>query len=600
MTTEPLQVGVFGEYSNGKSSLINSIVGKIICSTSIQRETSGIYKYSIRKNNSDENSDLITCTLKEEHEVNKKVRSNNNSLSVSLDDLKKVKIYPTSFSIIGLNMDCDIYDLPGLNDANDTDNKFIKLVEHCISWFDLVIYVTDAKKPLTSASEINHLKTIINLMQTQITLGKFMRLYVVINKFDTPENTDYNEMASKMQDQINGMLPKDLICDSFRFSAHKYLIETIHRQKKSIQVPTFYIEELKSILINSTVVATPALRDKLEQKNILDGSLITYNTYDDWGKKSSNNCGNMSGDWDSLVETMDILSKTIVENRSMSIMKYFVSLLANQIQSLVTWDTFQKIIEKQCILYHHSIPALIQQIMDRIKQTDGKLLPYFFRRFALVSYGLPSGIRQRVYDSIKFIDLLSAGDKDYYIFCGLFYDMLQFGYPMSELELANCIQKITQLECYICTSSYYTLNTCTRISDESLLLSNWKGIVTKGSIKVTQVNSVSTNASFLDLIIHNEMIYNTYPEVWRFFLLAGLQKYQLYYLHKNNKLNLPKINLFAGWNLSEAIKEFINCPSIQPEGKLDHAILSENYFKSMFPKCYPNFKGDPSLDQYFG
>jgi len=141
-----LKICLVGMPSSGKSSIINSLVGRRVIQTGISRTT-----------------------------IEKKLYENLES-----DD----------------NIMFDIYDLPGISDVEDKNKQYENLMYDTIGECNLVIWVSDKIKAFTTRQEIECFEDVIKHMQKlAINHGLPTQIIIMLSKFD--EYFDTSQLINK-------------------------------------------------------------------------------------------------------------------------------------------------------------------------------------------------------------------------------------------------------------------------------------------------------------------------------------------------------------------------------------------------------------------
>ena len=118
----------------------------------------------------------------------------------------KVKI--KNFINLPENVYLDIYDIPGLDDANTADIYF-KWVKENFNKFDIIIHVVDINSALNTEGEIKILELIIGCIKNEKEVNKKeVPLFTLINKCDdmiyNPKTDEYelDDELTEMKEQI--------------------------------------------------------------------------------------------------------------------------------------------------------------------------------------------------------------------------------------------------------------------------------------------------------------------------------------------------------------------------------------------------------------
>lgn len=304
---------LIGEVSSGKSSFLNALSGNFLSNVSLQRETFDPTLYYFddfvgTTNNIKNVQDL----LENQHIENEKKRNNMENIKVNdVNNIFKHNPLPGIHNLLNVS----IIDFPGLNDSDDKDNHFYKLVEKNIHLADMIIYVTDANKAMVNTSEIlmiYKLKELINIQYENH--HHFIKLVIVINKFDEENDIDHCHMHRRISQKIN--IPND---DIYRVSSHKILIDSMIYYNKNLVVPNFMIKEISKILKNCGVIVNKGIKNSLHNDNIINYSDIEYANIEDdiltEKSKENNSEGHINGDWDSFINYFIGFGKIVHDNQ---------------------------------------------------------------------------------------------------------------------------------------------------------------------------------------------------------------------------------------------------------------------------------------------
>jgi len=322
-------IAVIGHVSTGKSSFINSLVGFPIANASLARETFAIHKYIYNKD---------VKISGEEYEENAK---KNKALREGGKVENKIINVEIPFKFFG-SENVVIYDYPGLDD-NETNFNFDydkKCLAICRNFkpcayiatqdgycgihikknqnqnqnqnkrdHDHIFFIVDAARALTSNFEKKNYNKILDFQKKKREEGKFMRVDLIVNKYDDIEDTDLKE--------VFGQNVKNVGQNVFRWSSH---VEFRKRFEELDKIsckgfPTIFKNELRKItnyckgITNGDhdgLYKTMQIFIKNHDKNRIE---FTY----DWIKEG--NCNNRS---DRIKSHIHILS----EEKKRDIIKY--------------------------------------------------------------------------------------------------------------------------------------------------------------------------------------------------------------------------------------------------------------------------------------
>lgn len=296
---------VIGRVSSGKSSFINSLTNAFVSCVSLNRETFNPILYKLSTNGAQKDAYTISERLLEKHKSNQKERE---SLSIKTDNQKLLDQMETKYTNIDYSMqdiplsnifdyDIDLYDFPGIADAEDNHNLFEKAIENLISIMDIVLFVVDSTRAFIDKEELEKFNKIQKLIEKNINEhSKYTWLGIIINKYDDINDDEVKEIYDKIQNKIK--------CNNiYRYSSH--CVFTTKISKYGIYIPEFMIKEFKKILDHSSIIITEELTEQLSVFNnnnqYFPPTLFKYN-------KMVNNLLDkykIFGDWDDLIGTIN-------------------------------------------------------------------------------------------------------------------------------------------------------------------------------------------------------------------------------------------------------------------------------------------------------
>lgn len=276
----PLNIFFVGEVSSGKSSLLNALAGGIISNASLQRETicPEIYNFDNIQTKAYSSFKKIASMLEEKHLKNKFFKQSNKKLIKEPKNIVDADNNRIDFKPQFGMPDFMVTDFPGLNDStafyNDaeksgsenSEDMFFKLVKDNIAKCDLLVYITKAETAFINQSEINLFQKLKLLRDDMMTnFGKYIKLCIVVNKFDDPYDPDLVEIANDISSKLQFEIP------IFRVSSHKLLVENIIQHKLSVPIPKFCMPEIHKIFQNANVIMT-----KNQKNSVTNHGKISY------------------------------------------------------------------------------------------------------------------------------------------------------------------------------------------------------------------------------------------------------------------------------------------------------------------------------------
>ncbi|MEM3062686.1 MAG: dynamin family protein [Nitrososphaerota archaeon] len=362
---------IVGEVSSGKSSFVNAISGGFVSNSSLLRETTNPIGIYYESNAPYQNIKDVTSGLEKIHQENQ--QKINNLSNLKYEELSKINWINENKPLKALNglTNFRIIDFPGINDANDTNTQhFLNTINDNINSADLIIFCTDANSAFIKSSEIETFKKIKNMVENQYNKGFYIDLIIVVNKFDSFDNDELNKIYNEIPKSIDYTEKK-----IFKFSSHKFLIEWIRSNKLRTPIPKFLGQELQKIVKNTNINVTNELKKSVNKENILDGSLIQYNSciecnfFEEENKKSeeSNNLFKI------LPYLFDfqksIINKKVIVNHE-KIEKYI-----NELKDL--YDKFPNIIFRDEYVNKEHIKKKVREINNLINYSQKYLKDYY-------------------------------------------------------------------------------------------------------------------------------------------------------------------------------------------------------------------------------
>jgi energy-coupling factor transporter ATP-binding protein EcfA2 len=327
-----------GPNSSGKSSFLNSLAGGIVSTSSSQREVFHPEKY-IFTNTNDKNILNVTGQLEQKHQENKTIKHITTNNIKANDYILQTKHGLNNYNVI---------DFPGHHmidyntiDQYTTDHITDHINDH-IPLCDLLIYVTDTQQNTTHTTHTSHLDTLINKEKEK---GHYMDYIVVINKYD---DVDLDENYTRTNNKI------------FRYSSHRVLIDYIIKEKKKLIIPKHMKKELSTILKNSDIPVTNALKKKINNKTISYTNLkytiddVDYSKY------------NIRGDWDDVIghiKSSQVNKKTnaikLLNDNFNDLIKNKQNTLDHLMHFLNRFDDYIKIMSDNGIVYDELLEQVI-------------------------------------------------------------------------------------------------------------------------------------------------------------------------------------------------------------------------------------------------
>ena len=179
---EPFSLVVIGDFKRGKSTLINSLLGKSLAPTAVTPETATINRISYG----------------ESQEIYAKLE-NGKAIYLNREELKRSELsklmekLPSPIRLIEIKDNIEflkeiaIVDTPGLGDLFQ---RFDSQVSEYLLRADAIVYVISARAPLSLSEQA--------FLSTAVMPQNFARVFVVVNMADTLETRENIEIIEQM------------------------------------------------------------------------------------------------------------------------------------------------------------------------------------------------------------------------------------------------------------------------------------------------------------------------------------------------------------------------------------------------------------------
>ena len=199
-----IRIGLVGCVSCGKSTLLNSICVNQYeemkkCRTtmlpSVYMETN-----KTTYNNKDEKQKILEMNKTNNQNIfSGGVKLSNENCKAVHNMIPKIK----DFTDLPQNIYLDIYDIPGLNDA-ETKDIYYKWIEDNFSELDIIIHIIDINSPLNTSDQIDILKMLIkNIHDEKTKNGRDVMLLTLVNKCDEMDSVGDGQFEMDDEDQEN-------------------------------------------------------------------------------------------------------------------------------------------------------------------------------------------------------------------------------------------------------------------------------------------------------------------------------------------------------------------------------------------------------------
>ena len=199
-----IRIGLVGCVSCGKSTLLNSICVNQYeemkkCRTtmlpSVYKETN----HTIHNNKQERRKILFKNAGNNQKIFSGEVKLSNENCKVVENMIPKIN----DFTNLPQNIYHDIYDIPGLNDA-ETKDIYYKWIEDNFSELDIIVHIIDINSPLNTSDQIDILKMLIkNIHNEKTKNGRDVLLLTLVNKCDEMDSVGEGEFEMDEEDQKN-------------------------------------------------------------------------------------------------------------------------------------------------------------------------------------------------------------------------------------------------------------------------------------------------------------------------------------------------------------------------------------------------------------
>ncbi|WP_457569596.1 dynamin family protein [Desulfurobacterium sp.] len=231
-----VNVVVLGNFSSGKSSLINCLLGKKICPTKVNPTTSSVTRFIYGQK---PEIFLLKDTYKKpitQEEYIKLTQHNIKSTEKTRSFFFEYR-YPSE-----LLKNIALYDTPGFeNPKNPNDEKITE--EVFLEEADIVLFVQDTSKPSLEESTLNRIKKLKKLKENA-------QWYLLLNKADQLNKKDKKRIEEFWKASENAKLFKKI----FFYSA-KEITEILKRNKSLEFIKNSLIRKISSITLTDNEIS---------------------------------------------------------------------------------------------------------------------------------------------------------------------------------------------------------------------------------------------------------------------------------------------------------------------------------------------------------
>ena len=321
-----------GEFSSGKTSLINSLTDSKILEVAAKPTTSTIYKIHF-------GCDKNFATYIDENDKENEIEDLSNITNTEFENAKVINIYDTSKDISPKTV---IVDTPGLSSGNYEHQRTLI---NFIPFADAILLAVDINQQIT--------KSIIDFIKT-IRLSN-RPIYIVLTKCDTKTIEDIKQVKSYIKENID-MPFENMICvSSYKNDLNELysLLNKIQEEKKDI-LTRVNKERIKRIINESLM----RLEEIMNISNLDDD-------YDQILREQENKLKKLKNDIDKLVSNL----KVRIEEEKDKIVKKFSDEIFYKLESIVinkneSFDNSAKLtINNTASLFFHNYKKFIAECL---------------------------------------------------------------------------------------------------------------------------------------------------------------------------------------------------------------------------------------------
>lgn len=326
-----------GEFSSGKTSLINSLTNSKILEVAAKPTTATIYKiyFGCNKN---------FATYIDENDKENEIEDLSNIKNTEFEKAKVINIYDTSKDISPKTV---IVDTPGLSSGNYEHQRTLI---NFIPFADAILLAVDINQQIT--------KSIIDFIKT-IRLSN-RPIYIVLTKSDTKTIEDIKQAKSYIKENID-MPFENMICvSSYKNDLNELysLLNKIQKEKKDI-LTRVNKERIKKIIKESLM--------RLEE--IMNVSNLDAD-YDQILMEQENKLKKLNNDIDKLVRNLEVK----IEDEKDKIVKKFSDEIFYKLESIIinkneSFDNSARLaINNTASLFFHNYKKFIAKCLAELSK----------------------------------------------------------------------------------------------------------------------------------------------------------------------------------------------------------------------------------------
>ena len=251
-TLQEFRIAVVGEFSQGKSTLLNVILGEEIqpvraipCSGTITALKYGTTKKVTCFYKDGTSEDIPFTDYQNKASIEKNAALDNATQGLSENIIQKIVVEHPNLSFCKQGV--EILDSPGLNEHPERS----LITQQLLHEVDAAIFLTDASRPMTQSEReiLNEIITVINAGNKNNSVDN---LFVVVNKWDLlRKQNDREEVKEKI---VNVFINKHIISgdDRIHYLSAQETLNTMLENTQSEYLTSFenFVYALETFLCN--------------------------------------------------------------------------------------------------------------------------------------------------------------------------------------------------------------------------------------------------------------------------------------------------------------------------------------------------------------
>jgi len=141
-----------------------------------------------------------------------------------------------------------LLDFPGLNDSQDSEDKFFGFIETNKDLPHVFMFITGIESAFNHGSELKYFERVLEIVKKQNNEGIYAEIIVVVNKYDEEYDEEYEDILADLPDVVASN------AKIFRISSHRLLCQHIKLSSGPFHVPETYKREFSRIIRNSGAI----------------------------------------------------------------------------------------------------------------------------------------------------------------------------------------------------------------------------------------------------------------------------------------------------------------------------------------------------------